>query len=89
MKINWKLRLKNPTFWIFAITLVISNFATGLNIQLQDLTTWSAVWNLIYHSLLNPTVLVPTVLSLYLGAVDFTTKGIGDGEIALNCDKPE
>ena len=84
LKINWKLRFQNPAFWIFVGTVLISNFATGLNVNVADLTTWSAVWQLIYHSILNPTVLVPTLVSLYFGAVDYTSKGISDSEESLN-----
>ncbi len=89
MKINWKLRFKNPAFWIFILTIVFTNFATGLNIELHDLTTWTAVWNLIYRSLLTPSVLIPTLLSVYLGAVDYTTKGIGDCDTMLKLKNPQ
>ncbi len=78
MKINWKLRLQSPAFWVFVITIVFTNLSAALNVKVEDLTTWNAVWQLIYHAIINPTVLVPTLISVYLGAVDYTSKGLSD-----------
>ncbi len=78
MKINWKLRLKNPTFWVFILSLLATNFAGVLNIELQNLTSWGAVSDLFLKVFSNPSILIPTLVTTYLGAVDFTTKGLGD-----------
>ena len=40
MNINWKVRLKNPTFWAQIILSIISPILVGLGVQWQDMTTW-------------------------------------------------
>ncbi len=78
MKTNWCYDLRTHLLGFY------SNVATGFNEEIHDLITWDSMWNLIYHSLLNPTDLVPTLMSVYLGAADYTTKGFGDCERVLN-----
>lgn len=88
MRINWKLRFKNPAFWWFVAATIFTNFAVKLNVHLETLTTWDSIFTLIYHAILNPVVLVSTLMSVYLGAVDFTTKGLNDSNRAMNYDEP-
>ena len=54
--INWKVRLKNPTFWAQIILSIISPILVGLGAQWQDMTTWAALWAVSYTHLTLPTI---------------------------------
>ena len=47
--INWKVRLKNPTFWIQLVIALVSPILVGLGVQWQDMTTWAALWLSLIH----------------------------------------
>ena len=42
MKINWKVRLKNPVFWAQVAVALLSPILVSLGLQWEDMTTWSA-----------------------------------------------
>lgn len=80
MKINWKVRLKNKTFWILfipALLILIQTVATlfGVSLDLSELQ----------GKLL---AIVEAVFVLVGVIVDPTTKGISDGAIGLTYDEP-
>ncbi|MFZ7175757.1 phage holin [Streptococcus hyovaginalis] len=76
MGINWKLRLRNTTFWLTLIPLLVLLLQQiGLNIVPEN---WEEVFNTIM-----------AILTL-IGAVnDPTTKGLTDSENALTYDEPK
>ncbi len=83
MKINWAMRFKNPAFWVFILTILLTNIAAALHVELRSLDTWAAVGRLLYDAIVNPAVLIPTLLSVYLGAVDYSTPGLGDSKTPI------
>lgn len=76
MGINWKLRLRNTTFWLTLVPLLVLLLQQiGLNIVPEN---WEEVFNTIM-----------AILTL-IGAVnDPTTKGLTDSENALTYDEPK
>lgn len=82
--INWKVRLKNPTFWMTfvpAVILLVQNIATLLGFQL-DLSGISAQLEQIIQTIF--------ILLAAVGVVtDHTTTGVGDSQRALTYDKPQ
>ncbi|MBS6251372.1 MAG: hypothetical protein KH546_11445 [Clostridiales bacterium] len=52
--INWKVRLKNPTFWIQLVIALVSPILVGLGVQWQDMTTWAALWDALCNAVSNP-----------------------------------
>lgn len=87
MKINWKVRLQSPQFWIGLIGVIMSPILSYLGLTGSDLTSWGSVWDVIMSFVSNP-YLISTVLMSVLAFVgiitDPTTKGIRDSEDALN-----
>ena len=84
MKINWKVRLRNKTFWIAiipAMLLLIQVIANvfGYNIDLGD----------IGNKLLAVVEAVFVVLTILGVVTDPTTKGIDDSELALTYTEPK
>ena len=44
---NWKIRIKNPVFWV---QIALGAFATALayaGLTAADMTTWAGVWQII------------------------------------------
>ncbi len=54
MKINWKVRIRNPQFWITVGLSVITPLFAYYGITGADLTTWQSVWTLIMDAVSNP-----------------------------------
>lgn len=88
MGINWKIRLKNPVFYVQLILSVIMPVLAYMGLTLQDLTTWSAVWNVLVQAVSNPYVLGMVIVSVYNAVIDPTTTGITDSRKAMEYFKP-
>ena len=81
MKINWKVRLKQPTFWIATIPVVIT-FAYSI------LALAGIVPAVTEERIQNLFLTVVTILAQLGIIIDPTTKGICDSERAMKYDKP-
>lgn len=89
MNINWKVRLKNPTFWAQIIIAVISPILVGLGVQWQDMTTWAALWDALRNAVSNPVIVVSVIGSVWACITDPTTTGTSDSKLAMSYDKPK
>ena len=89
MKINWKVRFKNPLFYAQIILSVLTPILTYLGLTATDLTTWAKLGEVLLQAVSNPYVLTLTFISVYNALVDPTTKGFGDSEQALTYTKPK
>ena len=82
--INWKVRLKNKTFWLTAVP-------AALLLISQVLKLFGVEWD--YTGLAEQlTAIVGTIFAILalLGVVnDPTTQGMGDSQQALDYDKPK
>ena len=84
MKINWKVRVKNPYFWIGLVGVILS----AMGVEPQMLTSWQALANALLEFFKNP-FLIGTVIVAVIGViVDPTTKGMEDSERAMQYQKP-
>ena len=81
MKINWKVRLKNPMFWLTVIPAVITFIYTVLG-------AFDVVPSLSQDVVVNIVTAIITALTTIGVLIDPTTKGVGDSERALGYDKP-
>ncbi|WP_122639831.1 phage holin [Romboutsia sp. Marseille-P6047] len=84
MKINWKVRFKNPLFVAQLGMSVLVPILAYANLTVQDLTTWKALGDLLLGAFSNPYVLGLVVISVYNAILDPTTKGINDSLNVLN-----
>lgn len=89
MKINWKVRFKNPVFIAQIILAVLTPILTYANLTVQDLTTWKSVLDLLISAVCNPYVCGLVVISLWNAVNDPTTAGIGDSDQALSYEEPK
>ena len=82
MKINWKVRLKNGTFWVGLISLFIT-FIYAL------LEMFGIVPDLSENQIMNVVVIILQILA-FIGVIsDPTTKGICDSKQALTYEEPK
>lgn len=82
--INWKVRIKNKTFWITAIPtiiLLVQLVASLFGFTLEGLPE-------ICDKLIQIVNAVFVLLALFGVVTDPTTEGLGDSQRALTYDKP-
>lgn len=88
MKINWKVRIKNPVFWWQLILAIILPILTYFGLTAQDLTSWKIIGEVFLQAIQNPYVLVMAALSAWNAINDPTTKGVSDSARAMTYKKP-
>ena len=88
MKINWKVRIKNPLFWVQIGVAILMPILAYLGLSVEDLTTWSKVGQVLLEAVSNPYILGVVVVSVFNAIQDPTTKGLSDSEKALTYTKP-
>ena len=82
MKINWKVRLRQPAFWIATVPVTITFVYSVLAFaNIVPTITEDTVQNLFIAAV--------SVLAQLGIIVDPTTKGIGDSERAMTYNKPD
>lgn len=79
MGINWKIRFKNPLFWMSLFGVI----SCTLGIEPDELKTWAMVLEEIKYIIGNPFLLVSTIMAIAGVVVDPTTKGVCDSKRAL------
>ena len=90
MKINLKVRLKNPVFIAQIILAILTPILAYAGLTMQDITTWKALGNLIMNALSNPYVLSLVGVSVWNALNDPTTKGIlKDSDMAMTYKIPK
>lgn len=90
--INWKVRFKNPHFWLGLAGVAFAPVMSYFGAKPEDLTTWSGLGEIIMHTVQNPYLLgsiIFTVIGFFGVTVDHTTKGISDSQNALTYEKPK
>lgn len=81
MKINWKVRLKQPAFWVATVPVVISFVYSVLAFA-------GVVPSIAQDTVQNLFLALVAVLAQLGIVVDPTTKGVSDSDRAMKYDKP-
>ena len=92
MKINWKVRVKSPQFWVGLIGVIASPVLAYLGLGFEDLTSWKSVGEVFVEFFSNPYLIGTVVMAVlsFIGVLtDPTTKGVGDSKQALEYEKPK
>ncbi len=89
MKINFKVRFKNPTFWIGILVAVVATVSAQIGVDVTQLTTWQAFFDALKNAVSNPVVVVSVIACVYNAVIDPTTSGLCDSKDAMNYDKPK
>ena len=83
--INWKVRFKNPYFWIGLIAVILA----AVGISPESLTSWSILAEQIMGLLKNPFALGCTVVAIIGYVNEPTTKGLKDSKQAQSYTVPK
>lgn len=89
MKINWKVRFKNPIFIGQIILAALTPILAYVGLSFADITTWSTLFDLIVQAYSNPYLLALVVISVFNSITDPTVKNLSDSRQALTYDKPK
>jgi phi LC3 family holin len=89
MRINWKVRLKNPTFWVQVIVAIVVPILAYFGMSWDDMTTWAKLGSIFLEAVKNPVIIVSVLLSVWNAINDPTTKGFSDSREALTYEKPK
>jgi phi LC3 family holin len=89
MKINWKVRVKNPLFWVEIGAAILLPILAYLGLSWEDMTSWAALGEVLLSAIQNPVIVVASAVSVWNAITDPTTKGVSDSEQALTYTKPK
>lgn len=89
MKINWKVRFKNPLFWVGVIVAVVATVLTQLGMSWEQVTSWATLGQALLEAVSNPVVVVAVITATYNAIVDPTTSGLSDSKNALTYKTPK
>ncbi len=81
MKINWKVRLKNPVFWLTLLPTAVTFIYTLLG-------SFGIVPSISEDNMMNIITAIVTALGTFGILVDPTTKGVSDSDKALTYEEP-
>ena len=87
--INWKVRFKNPVFLAQLALSVMTPILAYAGLTLADLTSWSAVGQILVDAVSNPYVLGMVTVSVWNALNDPTTAGVKDSEQAMTYNSPK
>lgn len=88
MKINWKVRFKNPVFIAQLVLSVLTPILGYMGLAATDITTWAILGKVLLQAISNPYVLAIVAVSVWNCVNDPTTQGVKDSERALEYEKP-
>lgn len=83
MRINWKIRFKNPVFIAQLACSVVLPLITGAGYEWSQMTTWATLGGAVAAALGNPVVVVAMLVSVFNCLTDPTTSGLSDSASAL------
>ena len=85
MKMNLKVRIKNPYFWIGLIGVIL----TAMGVSPEMLTSWGAVGQALFEFIKNPFMIGSVIVAVLGVFIDPTTAGITDSKEALSYTEPK
>lgn len=88
MKINWKVRFKNPVFWANLAAAILLPILAALGLNWNDMTSWAGLGNVLVQAAQNPVIVVSVIVSVWNLINDPTTSGLSDSKNALTYDEP-
>lgn len=86
--INWKVRFKNPVFWVQVAVAIVLPILAYLGLSWEDMTSWDALGGIFLEAVRNPVILVSVAVSVWNAINDPTTKGLNDSYRAMAYDVP-
>ena len=89
MQINWKVRIRNPLFWVQVGLAILMPILAYLGISVEDLSSWSILGATLFEAVKNPYVLGLVIASVWNAINDPTTQGVSDSTLAMTYEVPK
>lgn len=86
--INWRVRFKNPLFWVQVAASFFVPILGYFGLTAQDFTTWPYLFKVVWNAIQNPYVVMMILISLWNAVNDPTTEGVRDSNRAMTYKKP-
>ena len=87
--INLKVRFKNPVFIAQLVLSVLTPILAYTGLTLADMTTWSALGQVLVDAIMNPYVIGLVLVSVWNAVNDPTTAGLKDSKQAMSYSSPK
>lgn len=88
MNINWRVRIKNPAFWVSIAIAIVTPILAYFGLTAQDMTSWGVIWDVVVQAVSNPYVILTVAVSVYNAVIDPTSTGVTDSSRALQYNAP-
>ena len=88
MNFNFKVRAKNPLFWIANVVAVLVYIGGYLGVKGTDVTSWDKLFSIVGDVVANPYLIVMIIVTFVTTAISYTDKGIRDTGIVQTYTKP-
>ena len=85
MSINWKVRFKNPYFWIGLIAVILA----AVGVSPESLTSWNILAGQIMELLNNPFAIGCVIVAIIGYINDPTTATLSDSKQAMGYKEPK
>lgn len=89
MKINWKVRFRNPMFWFQIFLAVAVPIGAYFGITGSDITSWGILLQIIVDAISNPFVVGTIIVSVFNAINDPVVSGLSDSKQALRYERPK
>ena len=86
--INWKVRIKNPVFWVQIVAAIVLPILAYLGLSWEDMTSWASLGGIFLEAVKNPVILVSVLVSVWNAVNDPTTRGLSDSQRAMEYEIP-
>lgn len=86
---NLKVRFRNPVFIAQLILAILTPVLAYAGLTVQDVTSWTALGQILLGAIQNPYVLGLVVVSVWNALNDPTTAGLGDSKQAMTYEIPK
>ena len=88
MKINWKVRLCNPVFWVEVAAAVMLPILAQLGLSWEEMDSWAALGAALVEAMKSPVILTAVAVSVWNAVNDPTTRGLSDSPRAMTYHEP-
>lgn len=86
--INWKVRSKNPNFWVKIALSIIGIPIAYAGTEYSEINTWGTFFGIIGNAYANPYIVAMILFALYNSISEDTSKGFGDLSATKQMLKP-
>ena len=88
MNFNFKVRAKNPLFWIANVVAVLVYIGGYLGVKGTDVTSWDKLFSIVGDVVANPYLIVMIIVTFVTTAISYTDKGFRDTVFVTELNKP-